>query len=100
MDAKLATSSTTQKPQIDSSTTCPMFDVVSTEYQEQVSAIAMRGTRANAVILPTTLPAAREVSRNMSAHWATKHISAMVATVRPTMTLDNQESTMQMRGTS
>jgi hypothetical protein len=77
-----------------------MFEVVSTEYQEHVSAITIRGTRASEVTLPTTLPAARELSRNISAHCATKHNSATVATERPIMTLDSQESTTQKRGTS
>jgi hypothetical protein len=51
-------------------------------------------------MLPTTLSVAREVSRSITAHWPTKHNSAHVATERPTMTLDTQESNIQMRGPS
>jgi hypothetical protein len=36
----LATSSVTDRPQINSSAMWPMFEVLSTEYQEQTSAIA------------------------------------------------------------
>jgi hypothetical protein len=76
------------------------LDVVSTEYQEQTSARAISGTIAAEVILPVTLPVSREISRNSRAHCMTKHISASVATERPTITLESQVSTMTMRGTS
>jgi hypothetical protein len=35
-----------------------MFAVVSSEYQEQVSATAISGTRVSEAILPTALPVA------------------------------------------
>src|SRR6267154_3461328 len=96
----LMTSSATDSPQIDSSATWPRFDVVSTEYQEQASAIAMRGTTARATAIPSALRAVREISLSINAHCPTKHSSATVATDRPTMTLDSQWLNRQMRGTS
>src|SRR5579862_3716047 len=95
-----ATSNAADNPQIVSSAICPRFEVVSTEYQEQVSAITISGTTAREANLPTTLPDAREVSCSISAHCATKHSSAIVATERPTMTLGSQVLNRQMRGTS
>jgi hypothetical protein len=77
-----------------------MFEVVSTAYQEHISATTMSGTTTREAILPTTLPLAREVSRSITAHWPTNHNSAQVATERPTTTLDTQESNRQMRGPS
>ena len=74
--------------------------MLSTEYQEQISATTISGTTASDTSLPTELPVEREVARSITAHWATKHSSAQVATERPTMTLDSQELNMQMRGTS
>ena len=50
--------------------------------------------------LSTLLPVAREISRSIKAHWATKHNSAIVATERPTTTLESQVSKMTMRCTS
>src|SRR5260221_14319871 len=72
----LMTSSATDSPQIDSSATWPRFDVVSTEYQEQASAIAMRGTTARATAIPSALRAVREISLSINAHCPTKHSSA------------------------
>ena len=80
--------------------TWPRFDVVSTEYQEQTSATAISGTTTRDVVRPTSLPVAREISRSIKAHWATKHNSAIVATERPTTTLESQVSKMTMRCTS
>ena len=77
-----------------------MFEVVSTEYQEHVSATTMRGTSMTEVAMPTVLRAAREISFSSKAHWATKHSSATVATDRPTATPDSQWSNRQIRGTS
>ncbi len=62
------TRSATDSPQIDSSATWPRFDVVSTEYQEQASAIAMSGTTASDTAVPSALRAAREISLSINAH--------------------------------
>src|SRR5260370_28476325 len=94
------TSSETDSRQIDSSATWPRFDVVSTEYQEQASAIAIRGTTASETAVPNAQRAAREISLSINAHCPTKHNSATVATDRPTITLDSQWLNRQMRGTS
>src|SRR3984885_4282693 len=96
----LMTSSATDSPQIDSSATWPRLDVVSTEYQEQTSAIAMSGTSASDTAVPSALCALPEISLSIKPHCPTKHSSATVATDRPTMTLDSQWSNRQMRGTS
>ena len=77
-----------------------MFEVVSTEYQEHSSAIAIIGSSAREVATPKRLPASRAASRSSSAHCATKHSSATVATLRPTTTLDQKLSTITSRGTS
>jgi hypothetical protein len=50
----------------------------------------MSGTTASDATRPTMLRVAREISCSISAHCATKHNSATVATERPTMTLDSQ----------
>src|SRR5450631_3491077 len=94
------TSSATASPQIDSSATWPRFEVVSTEYQEQVSATAISGTIASDTTVPSVLRAARDISLSINANCPTKHSSATVATDRPTMTLDIQWLSKQMRGTS
>src|SRR5579862_8779418 len=97
IQSRLVTSSPALRAQIDSSSTCPRFDVVSTEYHEQISATAMSGTTTTEVTLPAPLPVAREISRSSSAHCAAKHNSAKVATERPTMTLESQVSNRQKR---
>src|SRR5689334_3313052 len=98
--ARLAISKTTHKAQIDSSNTWPRLEVVSTEYQEQVSATTINGTMARdtrtAAALPTTCP----TPRSSKAHCAAKHSSATVATERPTITVESHESTMTWRCTS
>jgi hypothetical protein len=98
--ATLASSSATQSPQIDSSKTCPKFDVVNTEYQEQVSAMAINGTSASDTPNPRRLSVARAFSRSNNAHCATKHSSASVATERPMSALDGHQACRQIRGTS
>jgi hypothetical protein len=74
-----------------------MLEVVSTEYHEHTSATAISGTTASAANLPNVLPVAREVSRSITAHWAAKHSSAQVATVRPTSALDRKVLKRQRR---
>jgi len=73
---------------------------VSTEYQEQASAIRINGGTTFETAVPTPLPVARETSRSINAHGATKHNSATVATKRPTTMLESQLSNRQMRSTS
>ena len=85
---------------MDSSATCPRLEVVNTEYQEKVSAIAMSGTTTFAVTRPTPLPVARDISPSIRAHWSAKHSSANVATERPTITLESHVSNRQTRPTS
>jgi hypothetical protein len=89
-----------ETPHNDSSITCPMLDVVSTEYQEQVSATAIKGKTASEARRPGLLCMTCDISRINKAHCVTKHNSATVATERPTMTLDSHESNRQMRCTS
>src|SRR5579872_3145417 len=96
----LATNRLADSAQSDSSTTWPKFEVVSTEYHEQSSASAISGSSMRAALCVTTLSMMRPVSRNMSAHCATKHSSATVATERPTTTLEIQELNRHSRGTS
>src|SRR5882724_8826560 len=100
METMLTTRSVALSPQSDSSTTWPMFAVVSTDDHEKISATMISGTTEYDTTLPTELPVVRETSRNITAHCATKHSSARVATERPTTTLDSQESCKTMRGTS
>src|SRR5260370_32751602 len=98
--SRLPTTNAALNPQIDSSTTWPRFDVVSTEYHEQTSATAISGTSVAATARTALLPAECAIARNHRVHCPTKHSSATVATERPTMTLQSQESKMQTRGTS
>src|SRR5262245_28498806 len=100
MCTRLATSSAAHRPHSVSSITCPRLLVVSTEYQEQVSATTINGTITRAVDAPSTLPVACDDARSSSAHCATKHSSATVATERPITTLASHESTITSRGTS
>ncbi len=74
--------------------------MVSTEYQEKHSASAISGITSRDTDWPIRLPVTWAISRSSSAHWATKQSSARVATERPTITLENQESNRQKRGTS
>ncbi len=74
--------------------------MVSTEYHEQVSATTINGTITRAAVRPSTLPVACDDARSSSAHCATKHNSATVATERPTTTLASHESNSTRRGTS
>src|SRR3954453_499110 len=96
----LITTSAAHTPHSDSSNTCPMFDVVSTEYHEHASATASSGTTSRATTCACMLPVALAVSRVSSAHWIAKHSSATVATERPTIALETHESTSVTRGTS
>ena len=94
IDGKLAMSSTTQSPQIDSSATWP--HIRGGQHRIPGAGFGNRdegyeGQRRD--IADARCGPPREVSRNISAHWATKHNSAIVATERPTMTLESQEST-------
>jgi len=81
-----------------------MLDVVSTEYQEKTSAVAIVGSSQRDTVLTTALRESRgsmrDISRNSKAHCAAKHISAKVATLRPTSTLDRKLSTSTRRCTS
>src|SRR4051812_9789464 len=90
--AMLTTSSAAENPQMDSSMTWPRFEVVTTEYHEQISAMTMSGTTTREMAAATTLPVTCAVARNITAHWPTKHSSAMVATERPTTMLDSHVS--------
>ena len=99
--ASIATTlSTAAVPHSVSSTTWPMLRVVSTAYQELTSAMAISGTMACATHRLKRWPVVSAPPLNSSAHCAAKLSSAMVATVRPTSTLDAKESTMTTRGTS
>src|SRR5262245_28530610 len=80
--------------------TCPTFDVVSTAYHEHSSATAISGTISRETTRTMGPPSASGVSRSKSAHWATKHSSAAVATERPTMTLENHVLKRTSRGMS
>src|ERR1043165_8964703 len=97
---RLAPSKAAQTPHSVSSITWPRLLVVNTEYQEQVSATAIIGTSSAAAERPNTLPVARDDACSSSAHCATKHSSAIVATERPTATLASHESNRHSRGTS
>ncbi len=96
----LATNNVVDKAHRDSSTTWPRFDVVSTEYQEHTSAIAMSGRRSREAVSVTMLSVIFPVARSSNAHCAAKHSSAIVATDRPITTLDNQVLITVSRGTS
>jgi hypothetical protein len=96
----LATNNAADKPHKVSSKTCPRFDVVSTEYHEHISAITINGNTTYDVARAVMQPVSRDVWRNISAHCATKHNSATVATERPTTTLDSQVLTTTSRCTS
>ena len=77
-----------------------MLDVVSTEYQEKISATAISGSTAWDINQPERLAVTRDTSRSSSAHCAAKHNSATVATARPMITLDQKLSTITRRCTS
>src|SRR5262245_41628770 len=96
----LTTTSAAQVPHRDSSITWPRFEVVSTEYHEHASATASSGTTSRETMCAYRLPVARAVSRVSRAHWIAKHSSAIVATERPNIALEIQESTSVIRGTS
>src|SRR5262252_2357826 len=100
MCTRLTTSSAAHRPHSVSSTTWPRLLVVNTEYQEQLSATAINGTITRAAEVPNPLPVACDDARSSSAHCATKHSSATVATERPITTLASHESTITSRGTS
>src|SRR5262245_46292440 len=100
MPIMLTTSSAADTPHSDSSTTCPMLSVVSTEYHEKHSAITIIGTTAYETTRAVTLSVSRALCLSISAHWATKQTSAMVATERPTATLDSHVLNRVIRGTS
>jgi len=74
--------------------------VVSTAYHEQHSATAIIGTIIFDTVTAMRVPVLSPSSRSRMAHWAMKHSSAMVASERPTPTLDSHESSRQMRCTS
>ncbi len=74
--------------------------MVTTEYQENISAIAISGTITRERPSATGLRASIASTRSSRAHCAAKQSSAIVATDRPTATLDSHESTTQMRCTS
>src|SRR5262245_39221269 len=100
MCTRLITSSAAHRPHSVSSITWPRLLVVSTEYHEHVSATTISGTIRRAADAPKPLPVACDDARNSSAHCATKHNSATVATERPITTLASHESSITKRGTS
>ncbi len=85
--SRLTTISVAASAHSVSSTACPRFEVVSTEYQEQASATRIIGSTTRALQRPSALPVMHAASRRVNAHCATKHSSAIVATLRPTSTL-------------
>ena len=68
-----------------------------TEYQENVSAIAISGTITREMASATGFRVSTASTRSSSAHCAAKQSSAIVATVRPTATADSHESITQIR---
>src|SRR5262249_27615187 len=86
--------------QLEFSATCALFAVVSTAYQEQISAVAMIGTTIRDTVRANILSAAVAVAYNRKAHWAAKANSAMVATLLPTTTSDSPMSNRHSRGMS
>src|SRR5215211_5633202 len=71
-----------------------------TAYHEQHSASALSGTMTLETVRASSESAMRARWRKMMAHWITKQISAMVATDRPTNTLESQVSKRQNLCTS
>src|SRR3974377_417196 len=87
-------------PQMDSSRTCQKLFVVKTPSHEKTSATRIAGKISlENVTIPLSW-AGRANALSKIAHWATKHSSAMVATVRPTRMLENQVSTRVILCTS
>src|SRR5690348_972117 len=74
--------------------------VVSTAYQEKHSATMISGTITSAAFTTVSAPVIAPSRKRRIAHCATKQTSAIVATERPTATLEVQWSNRQMRCTS
>ena len=74
--------------------------MVSTAYHEKHSAIRINGTITRAAFKVVSAPVIVPSWCRIIAHCAAKQISATVATVRPTTTLDSQVSNRQIRWTS
>src|SRR3569832_796542 len=100
MQAIATTPNAPEIPQSEFSKTWPRLSVVSTAVQEQISAVTISGRMSRATMRATRLPVDCAVASSMTAHCAAKDSSAMVATVRPTMTLDNAMSNRASRGMS
>src|SRR5271169_3333621 len=82
------------------SKTLPKKFVEITAYQEQHSASAISGTIALEIFFAVSECVTFASSRKTMAHWTAKQSSAMVATERPTSTLESHVSNRQMRWTS
>jgi hypothetical protein len=68
IDIMAATINTAQVAQSEFSATCPRFEVVRTAYQEQTSAVTMRGTSTSDTIVATVLPVDLAVAFSRRAH--------------------------------
>ena len=83
--------------QIEFSMALPRKCLVSTAYQEKHSAITISGTITAAAFSVVSAPVMVPSCCRKIAHCAAKAISATVATLRPTVTLESQVSNRQMR---